>query len=460
MSNLTGDNAIMEETGSASSGLGSSSGVADKIAIRRAIVSCGVGQMFELYDFLIYAFMAAPLSRAFFPSDDPVASLLATFATFAVGFIIRPVGAVVIGAYGDKHGRRAALVLTIGLMAVGTGAIGLIPSYATLGILAPVLLVLCRIAQGFSAGGEWGGAAAFLAEYAPPESRGFISSFQQAATAVGLLLATVVSYLLTTLLDPAAFDSWGWRLAFLLGFVLGPVGHYLRKHVQETPAFELAREHEEEERAVEQVKPNEAPLIVTFRDYTVPAIAALVLSIVGVVVNYVFMVFLPSFAQEQLHIPASISFLSAMVAAIVYLVLSPAFGALSDRIGRKPILFAMSLASAVFAYPLFLLMVSMPTAGGLILAQALSAILLAMFCGPICALLSEMFPTRIRYTALSITYGLAVSIFGGLAPYVSTLLIQVTSDPLAPSYYVVIAGIVSFIAVFFVEERVGKPLPE
>lgn len=460
MSKLTDDKSIVTASIGIVSAPAALQPVADRAAIRRAVVSCGVGQMFELYDFLIYAFMAAPLSRAFFPSEDPVASLLATFATFAVGFIMRPVGAVVIGAYGDKHGRRAALVLTIGLMAVGTGAIGLIPSYATLGILAPILLVLCRIAQGFSAGGEWGGAAAFLAEYAPPKSRGFISSFQQAASAIGLLLATVISYLLTTLLDPAAFDSWGWRIAFLLGFVLGPVGHYLRKHVQETPAFEQAKAHEEEKTGVAKATLSASPLVVTFRDFTVPAIAALVLSIVGVVVNYVFLVFLPSFAQEQLHIPASTSFLSTTVAAIIYLILSPVFGALSDRIGRKPIFFAMSLGSAVFAYPLFLLMVTIPTANGLILAQALASVLLAMFCGPICALLSEMFPTRIRYTALSITYGLAVSIFGGLAPYVSTLLIQVTSDPLAPSYYVVIAGIASFIAVFFVEERAGKPLPE
>ncbi len=429
--------------------------VADSVAIRRAVISCGVGQMFELYDFVIYAYMASALSHAFFPSGDPVASLLATFATFAVGFLMRPVGAVVIGAYGDRHGRRAALVLTIGTMAVGTGVIGLIPTYHTLGIAAPILLVLCRMAQGFSAGGEWGGAAAFLAEYAPPRHRGFISSFQQAATAIGILLATLVSYLLTTVLEPAAFGSWGWRLAFLLGFLLGPVGHYLRKHVQETPAFEHAVAQQEKAPAE---RPVEAPLLVTIRDYTAPAIIAFALSIVGVVVNYVYLIFLPSFAQEQLHIPASTTFLSAAIAGVVYMVLSPLVGALSDRIGRKPIFFAMAASSVLFSYPLFLLMVSVPTAGGLILAQALSSILLAMFCGPICATLSEMFPTRVRYTALSVTYGLAVSIFGGFAPYISTLLIQLTADPLAPAYYVMFAGVVSLIASVFITERAGQPL--
>lgn len=434
--------------------------VATNADIRRAIVSCGVGQTFELYDFLIYAFMAAPLSRAFFPSADPLAGLLATFATFAVGFVMRPIGAIVIGAYGDKHGRRAALVVTIGLMAAGTGTIGLIPDYSVVGALGPILLVLCRIAQGFSAGGEWGGAAAFLAEYAPPSRRGFISSFQQAATAIGLLLATAVSYLLSVLLEPAAFAAWGWRLAFLLGFVLGPVGHYLRKHVQETPVFEMAAEQSLDHAGAARSPLSHTPIAETLRDHKASVSAGLALSVVGVALNYVFMVFLPSYAQTQLRIPASTSFLAATVAAIVYLALTPACGAWSDRVGRKPILLAMSVASVALAYPLFLLMVAVPTAIGLVLAQSLASILLAMFCGPLCAVLAEMFPTRIRYTALSLSYGLAASIFGGLAPYVSTLLIKATADPLAPAYYVMAAGAISCVALGFVEERGGLPLPE
>jgi MHS family proline/betaine transporter-like MFS transporter len=431
--------------------LSATSYVADRVAIRRAVVSCGVGQVFEIYDFLIYAFMAAPLSRAFFPSDDPVAGLLATFATFAVGFAMRPVGAIVIGAYGDRHGRRAALVVTIGLMAVGTGVVGLIPSYASWGIVAPLILVLCRMAQGFSTGGEWGGAAAFLVEYAPTKTRGLISSYQQAATALGLLFATLVSYLLTRLMDPADFASWGWRAAFLLGFVLGPIGYYLRTHVHETPAFE---------RTVDQKDVTKAPIRVAFRDFKAPLLAAFALSIVGCVVNYVFIIFLPSFAQQQLKIPASTTFLSTAIAGIIYLVLTPFMGALSDKIGRKTMFFAMSGLSTVLAYPLFLLLVSVPTAGGLIATQAIASVLLTMYAGPICAILAEMFPTRIRYTALSVSYGFAVAIFGGFAPYISTYLIQATANPLAPAFYVMAAGILSFLGVLFVEERAGRPLPD
>lgn len=195
---------------------------ASNTRIRRAVISSSLGQIFEIYDFVIYGLMAASLAKAFFPTEDAIAGLLSTFATFAVGFVMRPVGAVVIGAYGDRYGRRAGLVVTIGLMAFATGAIGLIPSYSSWGLAAPILLTLCRMVQGFSTGGEWGGAAAFLVEYAPADKRGVVGSCQQAATALGMLLATLVGFVLSTFMESQAFVDWGWRLPFLLGFVLGP----------------------------------------------------------------------------------------------------------------------------------------------------------------------------------------------------------------------------------------------
>jgi MHS family proline/betaine transporter-like MFS transporter len=424
---------------------------ASPAAIRRAIISCGIGQVFEIYDFVIYGLMAGALARAFFPSEDPIAGLLSTFATFAVGFVMRPVGAVVIGIYGDRHGRRAALVVTIGLMAVATGAIGLIPSYASWGLAAPVALILCRMLQGFSTGGEWGGAAAFLVEYAPVERRGILGSFQQAATALGLLGATLISFVLTSQMDAQVFADWGWRLPFLVGFVLGPIGYYLRTHVAETPAFE---------RAVVKQTVARSPLRTTFGDYPGPLLAAFALSIIGCVVNYVFIIFLPTFASQTLKIPTSMTFLSTLIAGLIYLVLTPVTGALSDRIGRKPLFFAASGASIVLAYPLFLLLVSMRSVEGLILTQACAAVILTLYTGPICALLAEMFPTSIRYTALSISYGFAVAIFGGFAPLISTALIRWTGDPLAPAYYVMAAGVLSFAGTLFVTERAGRPLPD
>ena len=212
----------------------------DAATIRRAVLACAAGQAFEIFDFVIYGFFAVAIGRAFFPSTDPAASLLASFATFAVGFLFRPVGAIVIGYYGDRFGRRKALVVTVGMMACATGITGLIPSYAAIGLWAPILLVICRMFQGFSTGGEWGGAAAFLVEHAPAGKRGLIGSLQQAATAIGAMCATFSAAILTTMLSPESFFAWGWRIPFLIGFVLGPVGYYLRTRVAETPAFQRA----------------------------------------------------------------------------------------------------------------------------------------------------------------------------------------------------------------------------
>ncbi len=423
----------------------------DSATIRRAVVACGIGQIFEIYDFVIYGLMAGALAHAFFPAGNPIVALLNTFATFAVGFVMRPVGAVVIGAYGDRHGRRAALVVTIGAMAGATGLIGLIPSYDSIGLLAPILLVLCRMLQGFSTGGEWGGSAAFLVEYSPPGRRGIIGSYQQAATALGLLAATLISFLLTSTMDPATFSAWGWRCAFLLGFVLGPIGYYLRNKVEETPAYE---------RTVVTHTVSRSPLRRSFTEYPGALTAAFGISIIGCVINYVFVIFVPSFAQQQLHIPASATFLSVLISGVVYLTLTPVMGALSDRIGRRPMFFAASAASVILGYPLFQMLVTMHSFRGLILTQVIASVILTLYTGPICAVLAEQFPTNIRYTALSVSYGFAVAIFGGFAPLICTGLISLTGDPLAPAYYVIGSGVLSFIATLFIKERAGQALPD
>src|SRR5215469_5304109 len=206
----------------------------------RAVLAAAVGQFFELYDFSIYGFLAVEIGRAFFPSSDPLTSLLGAFATYGVGFLLRPIGAIVIGAYGDRKGRKAALVLTVTLMAAATGLVALVPPYSQIGIWAPIALVLLRLCQGFSTGGEWGGAAAFLVEHAPTGRRGIVGSLQQAATAIGAMCATFSAAILTTTLSSESFFAWGWRIPFLIGFVLGPVGYYLRTRVAETPAFQRA----------------------------------------------------------------------------------------------------------------------------------------------------------------------------------------------------------------------------
>ncbi len=416
----------------------------DAATVRRAVLACAAGQAFEIFDFVIYGFFAVAIGRAFFPSTDPAASLLASFATFAVGFLFRPIGAVVIGSYGDRHGRRKALVVTVGLMASATGITGLIPSYAAIGLWAPIILVVCRMLQGFSTGGEWGGAAAFLVEHAPAGRRGFIGSFQQAATAIGAMGATFSAAILSSTMNADAFFAWGWRIPFLAGFVLGPIGYYLRTRVAETPAFQ---------RAVETQAIKRMPIAEAVRAHGGMFLAGFGLSIIGCVVNYVFIVFLPSFAAQTLKIELRSALWSTALAGTLYLVLTPIVGHYSDRIGRKPMLLACALLSVVMAYPLFLFLATYPSFWGLLAVQATAQVVLTLYTGVISTILAEMFPTNVRYTALSVSYGFAVAIFGGFAPYIATFLVHVTGDVLAPSYYVMAAGVVSFIAVLFVHER-------
>jgi MFS transporter, MHS family, proline/betaine transporter len=420
----------------------------DAATIRRAILACAAGQAFEIFDFVIYGFFAVAIGRAFFPSGDPAASLLASFATFAVGFLFRPVGALVIGYYGDRYGRRKALVVTVGMMAAATGVTGLIPSYASIGLWAPVLLVICRMLQGFSTGGEWGGAAAFLVEHAPAGRRGLIGSFQQAATAIGAMGATFSAAILSSAMSADSFFTWGWRVPFLIGFLLGPIGYYLRTRVAETPAFR---------RAVETQTITRVPIAEALSTHGGMFLAGFGLSIIGCVLNYVFLVFLPSFASQTLKIDLSYALWSTALAGTLYLVLTPIVGHYSDHFGRKPMLFTCALLSVIMAYPLFMFLATYPTFWGLLVVQAIAQSVLTLYTGVISTILSEMFPTNVRYTALSVSYGFAVAIFGGFAPYISTFLVRVTGDVLAPSYYVMAAGIVSGIAVLFVHERHRAP---
>lgn len=416
---------------------------------RRAIVSCAVGNFVELFDFLIFGLFAAQIGANFFPGNDPAISLLSAFATYGVGFVMRPVGAIVIGAYGDLKGRKSALIVTVGLMASATALTGLIPSYATIGLSAPILLVLCRLVQGFSTGGEWGGAAAFLVEFSEPGKRGITGSMQQFSVGLALIAGTLSAYILNATLDKEAMIAWGWRIPFILGFVLAPIGLYLRSRVSETPVYG---------EAVAQKKVAASPVRDALTVYRRPVLAAFGLSIIGCVGNYVFNIFLPSFATGQLGLPASTAYASGTTAAVVLTVLTPAMGWFSDRIGRKAVLLSSSLGYLVLAYPLFHLLVGTPTGIGMVVTQSVAAVLLAMYAGPLCAVLSELFPTKVRFTALSIGYSLAVTIFGGFAPFIATFLIRQTGSQVSPALYVVAAAAVSSITLFLIKDPTNAPL--
>jgi MFS transporter, MHS family, proline/betaine transporter len=416
---------------------------------RRAVLSCLVGNLFELYDFGVYGYFAASIGRAMFPSADPVASVLSSFATYGVGFLMRPVGALVIGSYGDRFGRKAALVVTVTLMATATGLTGLVPSYAAIGIFAPILLVICRLLQGFSTGGEWGGAASFMVEYAPPGRRGFYGSLQQVSTGFGQLLSISMALTLSSLLDQQTLGDWGWRIPFIVGFLLAPVGYYLRSRVSESPVFE---------RSAAKHEIAHSPVRLALTEHRRAILTGFGITIIWTAGTFIFLTFMLTFAQQTLGIDAKTASLSGALAAIVNVACLPVVGTLSDRFGRKPFLAASAIGFLVLSYPLFLLAVTERSFGALLTAQATGAFLYALINGSASAMLCELFPTKVRYSALSIGYNGAVMIFGGFAPFIATWLIRVTGQNVAPSYYVMACAAISLVVILRLKDRAHLPL--
>jgi MHS family proline/betaine transporter-like MFS transporter len=416
---------------------------------RRAVLSCLVGNLFELYDFGVYGYFAASIGRAMFPSEDPVASVLSSFATYGVGFLMRPVGALVIGSYGDRYGRKSALVVTVTLMATATGLTGLVPSYGSIGIFAPILLVLCRLAQGFSTGGEWGGAASFMVEYAPAGRRGFYGSLQQVSTGLGQLLSISMALILSSLLDQQALGTWGWRIPFIVGFLLAPVGYYLRSRVSESPVFE---------RSVARRETVQAPVHTALTVHRNAVATAFGITVTWTAGTFIFLTFMLTFAQQQLHMDPKTASAAATLAAMVNVICLPIVGTLSDRFGRKPFLMASAAGFLLLAYPAFLLVVTERSFGALLAAQATGAFLYALINGSASAMLCELFPTHVRYSALSIGYNGAVMIFGGFAPFIATWLIRTTGALTALSFYVMACAFVSLMVILRLKDRAHEPL--
>jgi MHS family proline/betaine transporter-like MFS transporter len=410
---------------------------------RAAIGAAVVGNVLEWYDFAVYGYLATIIAKTFFPSSDEIGALLATFAAFGVGFVARPVGGIVIGRIGDVRGRKAALVLTIFMMAIGTVGIGLIPSRTSIGIFAPVLLVICRLMQGFSAGGEWGGSTAFIVEWAPPGRRGFFGSFQQASVAVGLLLGSGVAASFSTGLSAEQMESWGWRLPFLLGAILMPVGIFMRRNIGETPAFEAAKRQA-------PVETGPAPLAL--------AAKAFGFTILWTVAYYVMLSYMPTFTQKYAGLSRTAALWSNTIGLFFLVIAVPARGALSDRIGRKPLLLACCLAFIVTSYPLFSLIATGAGFATVVGVQILFGLMIALFSGAGPAAIAEIFPTNSRSTWMSTGYSLATAIFGGFAPYTATWLIEKTGSPVSPTYYLIAAAVVSALVIAGLRETAHEKL--
>ncbi|MDA2895106.1 MFS transporter [Mycolicibacterium sp. BiH015] len=417
-------------------------------AVSKAVRGAAIGNTVEWFDFAIYGFLATYIAEKFFPPGDDTAALLNTFAIFAAAFFMRPLGGFFFGPLGDRIGRQRVLAIVILLMSASTLAIGLVPSYDAIGVAAPILLLLLRCLQGFSAGGEYGSGACFLAEYAPDRHRGFVVSFLVWSVVVGFLLGSITVTGLETLLSESAMDSYGWRIPFLIAGLLGAVGLYIRLKLGDTPEFTSLREAGEV-----STSPLKEAVTTSWR----PILQIIGLVVVHNVGFYVVYTFLPSYFTKTLEFSKTDAFFSITVASLVGILLIPPLGALSDRIGRKPMLIAGSLGFAVFAYPLFLLL----NTGSLPAAIAAHAALAAIEAVFVCASLAagaELFATRVRSSGYSIGYNISVAIFGGTAPYVATWLVSRTGNEIAPAFYVIGAAIVTLLTVLTMGETARRPL--
>ncbi len=407
------------------------------------IAAAVVGNALEWYDFLAFGFFAIVIARLFFPNDSQYASLLLTTATFGVGFFMRPVGGVLLGLYADRKGRKAALLLVIGLMTLAMAMIGFAPTYAAIGVGAPLLIVLARLLQGFSAGGEFASATSFLIESAPAQRRGFYGSWQMVGQALAVLTGAILGTVLTRALSPAALDSWGWRVPFLFGLVIGPLGLYIRRRLDETEAFLQARRAAREQPS----------LGTALAAHLAETLVCLGIVVFATVAFYVIYLYIPTFARTQLHLPLEDAFLVQAISLACTVVLTPVFGALSDVAGRKPFMIGALLVYLVLAYPLFAWVHDNPSFRNLMIMQIVLCSVLGAFYGPMSTALAEQFPTQVRSTGLAVAYNIAVMVFGGFAQFFVTWLIQATGSPVAPAFYVMFGAAVGLLAALFLKDR-------
>jgi MHS family proline/betaine transporter-like MFS transporter len=408
----------------------------------RSVAVASIGNILEWFDFTVYGFVAVIMAKHFFPASNEYTSLLLSFATFGAGFVARPIGAVVFGRMGDVKGRKFVLLLSMFLMAAGSFLIGIAPTFASIGMWASMLIVFARVVQGFSAGGEFGNAAAFLIEWAPEGRRGFYGSFHQVGTSGGLLVGSVLVAVLSTLLSPADFDNWGWRIPFLLGGTLALIGMYMRRNMDETPFF-LKKSETDTQQAELIIKP------------ILKCIGIVTLWTVSVFVTLVYM---PTFTQKFGHLSRSDALWATTIALIVNVLSMPLAGYLSDRFGRRSLILIASVAFALLTVPFFQIIVTGTTFSTIAFILALFGLFSATIAATGPATISELFATKRRSTWVSIGSAIAVLIFGGFAPFIATLLIEKTGSPISPAYYVVACAILTGITALTLRETAKLPL--
>lgn len=414
--------------------------VASRGHVWRAVVATSIGNALEWFDLVVYGFFAVVIAKLFFPAGNDAVSLLLTLGTFGVSFFMRPLGAIVIGAYADRAGRKAALTLSILLMMLGTAIIVVLPTYSQIGVAAPVILVLARLVQGFSAGGEFGSATAFLAEHVP-HRRGFFASWQVASQGLTTVLAAVFGTVLTGTLSADQLAGWGWRIPFAFGLLLGPIAYYIRSNVDETPEFLAA-------------KTTRSPLRDTFAGQKTRLAIAVGIVVLGTVATYL-VLFMPTYGVKQLGLSPSVSFSAVVLTGLIQMVCSPLVGHWSDKIGRTGLMLTSAALLLVLIYPAFAWLVDQPSPAKLIAMQVAMGVLVTGYFAALPGLLSEIFPVATRTTGMSLAYNIAVTIFGGFGPFIIAWLIRTTGDKVAPSFYLMFAALVSIVALVAARRVLG-----
>ncbi len=425
--------------------------VTDPALVKRAVKAAALGNAMEWFDFGVYSYIAVTLGKVFFPSGNPTAQLLSTFGAFAAAFLVRPLGGMIFGPLGDRVGRQKVLAVTMIMMAAGTFAIGLIPSYATIGVGAPILLLVARLVQGFSTGGEYAGASTFIAEYAPDKRRGFLGSWLEFGTLAGYIGGAGLVTIMTALLSADDLTSWGWRIPFLVAGPMGIIGLYLRLRLEETPAFAAEAEKAENNRP-------KTPLREMVTGQWRALLLCVGLVLVFNVTDYMLLSYMPSYLTGQLHYDETHGLLVVLAVMAVMMIAQPFVGALTDRVGRRPVIATGCAGFLLLSVPALLLIRQ-----GSLLAVALGmgalGMLLVCFTASMPSALPALFPTKVRYGSLSIGFNVSVSLFGGTTPLVVTALIGATGNMMMPAYYMMAAAVIGGFAVWRMAESAGRPLP-
>jgi len=404
----------------------------------KLVVATSLGNALEWFDISVYAYFAVYLANAFFPTDDPTTSLLLTFGTFALTFLARPIGGILLGTYADRYGRKASLLLSIAMMTVGTLAVGCMPTFDKIGVLAPLLVIVARLVQGFSAGGEFGSSTAFLVEHMPGR-RGFVASWQFASQGISSLLGSGFGLLLSSTMSGADLQSWGWRIPFLFGVLIGPIGLYIRNNIEDaTPP--PATKHD-------------SPVRTVFMTQKFPVLLAVGVIATATSVNYL-IIYMPTYVVKTLHLSPTIGYLAAFAAAVAAITLNPVAGFISDRVGRTPYIIAAGVVLLFAIFPVYLLLSGKPSATVIVLAVLLLGSLKALYLGAAAALMSELFPAATRATGLGLSYNIGVTAFGGSGPAIVTWLgsFALIGD-LAPGYYLTAVCLFSLWALITIRMR-------